>query len=303
MLKKYLMIGFKGFCMGIADIIPGVSGGTIAFLMGIYEELIDSLSSFDREFLKRLGRGEIIQAFAQTGWKFLTALVTGILAAIFSLSHVLRWLLQNAPVYVNAFFFGLIITTVFVIAQKVRKGDFAKMAIGLVSAVVMYNLVGMIPLQTPDAWWFVFVSGMIAICAMILPGISGAFILLLLGKYEYIITAVSERQFSVLIIVALGCIVGLLTFVRLLKWLLHRYYDLTLSVLAGLVLGSLRRVWPWRETLEAVITPKGKLIPVEQINVLPSAFTTEIVFAALFLIVGICLSLCLARFDQPQKTH
>ena len=302
-INKYVVIGFKGFCMGIADIIPGVSGGTIAFLMGIYEELLESVYSFDVEFLKRLSRGQVIQAFAHTGWKFLAVLLTGILSAIFSFSYVLCWLLQNKPVYIHAFFFGLILTTVYVIVQKIKKGDFAKIAVGLVSTVVMYNLVGMVPIQTPDTWWFLFLSGAVAICAMILPGISGAFILLLLGKYEYVITAVNERNFSVLILVASGCVIGLLAFVRFLRWLLHRHYDLTLSVLAGLVLGSLRKVWPWKETLEAIVTPEGKLIPVNQINILPDGFTTEVVLAALFLVVGICLSICLARCDQPKKIH
>ena len=135
---------------------------------------------------------------------------------------------------------------------------------------------------------------------MILPGISGAFILLLLGKYEYVITAVSERNFGVLIIVALGCAAGLLSFIRILRWLLHQHYDLTLSVLAGVVLGSLRRVWPWKETLSTFVTSRGKIVPLEQINVFPETVTREVVFAALLFIAGICLSLWLAAFDKKK---
>lgn len=285
--------------MGIADIIPGVSGGTIAFLMGIYEEFIESLHSFDLDFIKRIFRGKLTEAFSHVGWKFLAALMSGILTAIFSLSHMMKWLLENQKVYVNAVFFGLILTTVFIIAKKVRKGDFAKIALGFLSAVVMYRLTGMVPLNTPDAWWFLFLSGAVAICAMILPGISGAFILLLLGKYEFVITAVSERNLGALIVVALGCAFGLFTFVRFLRWVLHRHYDLTLSILAGLVLGSLSKVWPWKDVMDV---PKGKMILVQEMNVFPLAFTTEVLFVVLFFIAGICLSLCLARFDRLENT-
>ncbi len=184
--------------------------------------------------------------------------------------------------------------------MRSKKGDFAKLSLGLVSALVMYKVVGLVPLSTPETWWFLFLSGAIAICAMILPGISGAFILLLLGKYEYIITAVSERSFLVLFFVALGCVFGILTFVRFLRFVLNRYYDLTLSVLAGVVLGSLRKVWPWKEVLQTMITPRGKVVPIEQINVLPDALSIEVLIAILFFIVGISLSLFLARFDKKK---
>lgn len=299
--KKMIALAFKGFCMGVADVIPGVSGGTVAFLTGIYEELIQSIASFDTQFLREIGKGRLKTAFSKTGWKFLAVLLTGILTAIFSLSHLLKWLMEDYPVYVYAFFFGLILTTVFVIAQKIQKGDFAKLSIGMVSAFVMFRLAGMIPMETPETWWFLFFSGAVAICAMILPGISGAYILLLLGKYHYVITAVSERNAGVLIIVAMGCAVGLLCFTRILRLVLTRYHDLSLSVLAGLVLGSLRKVWPWKEILpESVIAKDGHAV-LQEINVFPDAFTAEVVIAALLFILGICVSLWLAAFDQKQK--
>lgn len=299
-LISKLHIVFKGFCMGIADIIPGVSGGTIAFLMGIYEELIDSLSSFDLDFVRRVFTGKFSEAFGNVGWKFLVQLLSGMLIAIFSLSHLMKWLLTNQSVYVHSFFFGLILMTVFVIAKKIRKGDFGKMAVGFLSAILMFKLVGLVPLQTPETWWFLFFSGAIAICAMILPGISGAFILLLLGKYEYVITAVSERDFGVLIIVALGCAVGLFSAVRVLRWLLHRHYDLTLSILTGLVLGSLRKMWPWKEVVRTIVSHRGKVIPVEEINVFPQVFSMEIIYVLMLCAAGIGLSLWLSRFDQEK---
>lgn len=286
--------------MGVANIIPGVSGGTIAFLMGIYEELVESIHSFDLNLLKCLLRLDIKAAFEQVNGKFLSALLLGILTAIFSLSHVLKWLLVKQPIQIYAFFFGLIFMTVFVIVQKIRKPDFAKLAVGLVSAVVMYQFVGLVPLDTPDTWWFLFISGAIAICTMILPGISGAFILILLGKYEYIIDAISDRNFAVLIIVAFGCGFGLIAFVRFLRWVLHRHYDLTLSVLAGMVLGSLRKVWPWKMVLETIETSKGKIVPVSEMNVIPQSFSTEVGYAIVLCLCGIALSLLLARFDQEK---
>ncbi len=300
MIKQKVILFLKGFCMGIADLIPGVSGGTIAFLVGIYEELIASVASFDGQFAGRLLRGKIKEAFDGTGWKFLAVLVAGILTAIFSLSKLLTWLLTHRTIYVHAFFFGLIVATVFVIAKKVEKKDFAKTTVFLISACAMFFLVGMIPVKTPDAWWFLMISGGVAICAMILPGISGAFILLLLGKYEHIIAAVSERHFDILIFVAFGCLFGLIAFVRLLRWLLAHYYDLTLSVLAGLVLGSLRKIWPWKETLSMMVTPKGKMIPLEQINIFPQVFSSEVFWVIMLIVAGIILSLGLAALDEKN---
>ncbi|HOD13049.1 MAG TPA: DUF368 domain-containing protein [Candidatus Omnitrophota bacterium] len=300
MIKQKVILFLKGFCMGIADLIPGVSGGTIAFLVGIYEELIASVASFDGRFAGHLFRGKIKEAFAGTGWQFLAVLLAGILTAIFSLSKLLTWLLTHRTVYVHAFFFGLIVATVFVIAKKVEKKDFVKTTVFLISACAMFFLVGMIPVKTPDAWWFLMISGGVAICAMILPGISGAFILLLLGKYEHIIAAVSERHFDILIFVAFGCLFGLIAFVRLLRWLLAHYYDLTLSVLAGLVLGSLRKIWPWKETLSMMVTPKGKVIPLEQINIFPQAFSPEVLWVIILIVAGVILSLGLAVLDEKN---
>lgn len=300
-IREGMIIAAKGFCMGIADIIPGVSGGTVAFLMGIYEELIESLYSFDQRFLSHLLKGHLRTAFATTGWKFLCALLIGILTAIFSLSHMMKWLLEEYPVYLSAFFFGIIATTVLIIAQKVKKMSVMNIIAGCVSAVAMFYFVAMLPLETPYTWWFLFLSGAIAICAMILPGISGAFILLILGKYHYIITAVSERNFFILSIFSLGCLTGLLLFVRLLRWLLKNHSDITLIVLAGLVLGSLRRIWPWKETVHRVIFDHGTSGLVEQqINIVPNVLTFEFFLAIIFVVLGVSLSLWMVKLDRQR---
>jgi len=283
--------------MGIADIIPGVSGGTVAFLTGIYEELIESISSFDRAFLKTIAKGQIQKAFSKTNWKFLIILVSGILSALFSLSHPLRWLLKNYPSCVYAFFFGIILTTIFILARKIRKKSFMNVTCGLASAFVMFLLTNAMPAQTPDAGWFLFISGALAICAMILPGISGAFILLLLGKYEFLIHALSNRDFGVLLIVGAGCITGLLTFVRLLRWFFHHHADLTLSVLTGMVLGSLWKIWPWKKTILYKVGPDEMLIP-HSINIIPKAVTPEILAAVLLILAGAYAGFFLGRTGE-----
>lgn len=299
-MKDRALIVFKGFCMGIADVIPGVSGGTIAFLMGIYDELLAAVASFDLRFARELSRGRIVAAFDGTGWKFLALLLTGILSAIFTLSHLMKWLMETHPVLIFSLFFGLIVTTVYAVARKIRGGGAAEWILGAASAVAMYHLVGLVPIQTPETWWFLFLSGALAICAMILPGISGAFILLLLGKYEFVIAAVSERNLPVLFCVAAGCATGLLCFVRTLQWMLARHHDATLAALAGLVLGSLRKIWPWKETLSTMTTARGKVVPLEQANVLPDLASPETAAALLLCVAGAALSLWLASFD-PER--
>lgn len=299
-LKEKVGLAFKGFFMGIAHIIPGVSGGTIAFLLGIYEELIESIASFDLVFIKRLLKGRVGEAFRDVKWQFLLTICIGSLIAIFSMSSLMRWLLTDYKVYVNAFFFGLILTTVMIITQNIRKGDFAKLTVGLLSAVAMYYSVGMAPINTPETWWFLFLCGAIAVCTMILPGISGSFVLLLLGKYEFIIAAVSDRNMIVLVAVAAGCIFGIFTFVRFLRLVLHRYYDLTLSVLAGLVLGSLRKVWPWKVVAQEIVTSHERAVLVKEINILPAALNLEVMLVFIFFLVGIFLSFYLAGFDKKK---
>ncbi len=301
LLVTYFSIYIKGFCMGIADLIPGVSGGTIAFLFGIYEELLNSIKSFNIAFFQSCLRLRLKEAFTQTGWKFLTALLCGILTAVFTLSHTMKWLLNDFPVQVHGFFFGLIVATVWVIGKKIQNKDFAKIGLGLASAWMMFVLVGMIPIQTPETWWFVCFSGALAICAMILPGISGAFILLLLGKYDYIIHAVSARDFFVLAVFSVGCGIGLLGFVHILSWFLKKYYDLTLTVLTGLVLGSLRKIWPWKETLSTMVTSRGKIVPIEQMNVLPKDFDLEFFVTIALICAGFALSFLIARFDTDGR--
>jgi putative membrane protein len=282
----YVVLTMKGFCMGAADVVPGVSGGTMAFILGIYEDLIESIKSFDMTFLKLLFSLRVRDAMSHASWQFLVALGLGIFMAILTLARILTWLLQNQPVLIWSFFFGLIVASLFTVSKHLTKWTpsiFVWIAFG---ALFTYVLVGMVPAKTPDTACYLFMSGAVAICATILPGISGAFILVLLGKYHYVLEAVNNRDILTLLLVAAGAGVGLVTFVRLLTWLFNRYHDVTIALLTGLMLGSLRKIWPWKETLASTRDTHGNVIPTAQVNVLPSLWDKELVLAICLVVVG-----------------
>ena len=283
---NYVGLTLRGFCMGAADVVPGVSGGTMAFILGIYEELIKSIRSFDMNFFRLLFSLKVMDALNGTSWRFMLALGVGILTAIFSLARILSWLLHNQPVFLWSFFFGLIVASVFTASRYLDKWSPSILVTAALGAVCTYLLVGMMPTTTPDAFWFLFMSGAIAICAMILPGISGAFILVLLGKYHYVLEAVNNRDFLILFVVAAGAVVGLITFVRLLNWFFNRYYNLTIAVLTGLMFGSLRKVWPWKTTMESVTDSHGNVLASVQVNSLPSQWNMEVMIAILLAAAG-----------------
>ncbi|MBW3565631.1 MAG: DUF368 domain-containing protein [Acidobacteria bacterium] len=256
--------------MGAADVVPGVSGGTMAFILGIYEELIGSIRAVGTtNFWRPLSRGRINEAAAAINLKFLIAVLAGILIAIVSLARLLEHLLETQPVYLWSFFFGLVLASVFVVARRIEHWKVSTWVLVLSAAVAAWILVGLVPLQTPDAWWFFFLSGALAICAMILPGISGAFILLLLGKYGEVLAAVNARDLVTIGWVALGAILGLVLFSRVLTWLFRHYHDLTVAALTGLMLGSLRKIWPWKVDIAWIVDAHGARVPTVQANVLP----------------------------------
>lgn len=252
---RYLMIALKGIGMGAADVIPGVSGGTIAFMTGIYEELVGSINSINGQAVKLLFSGKFRDFWKHINGNFLLAVFAGILISVMSLAKLMTYLLAYLPVPTWAFFFGLIVaSSVFILRDlkdwKVRDG--IMLALGIVLGVVVCTLS---PAETPDALWFIFLSGAIAICAMILPGISGSFILLILGKYEFMLSTLTRimsgdgaaLDYMVLVVFVLGAVIGILSFSRFLHWLLARYHRSTLLVLAGFIIGSLVKVWPWSD--------------------------------------------------------
>jgi len=245
-MLKYLITSLKGIAMGAADVIPGVSGGTIAFMTGIYEELIFSLKSIDLKSLTLLFKGDIKGFWKAINANFLVAVFSGVLISVFTLARLMQYLLIYQPIPLWSFFFGLIIASALFILRHIEKWKLSYVVSLLVGITIAVWISLVSPSETTNAWWFIFVSGMIAICAMILPGISGSFILLLMGKYAFMMTAIKEFNIPIIIIFAAGAVIGLLAFSHVLSWLLKRYYKQTIALLAGFMAGSLVKVWPWK---------------------------------------------------------
>ncbi|RME75916.1 MAG: DUF368 domain-containing protein [Chloroflexi bacterium] len=286
-LRDYLGLVARGFAMGASDVVPGVSGGTMAFILGIYEELIFSIKSLlNPAAIRLLLQFKFKEALDILPWKFLAAVGAGILLAIFSLAKFLEWMLINHPALLWSFFFGLVLASISTVSKRVKAWKTSTIAAAVIGAVAAYIIVGLVPVETPNAAWFLFLSGAIAICAMILPGISGSFILVLLGKYQYVLSAVNNRDFVTLFLVAAGAAVGIVTFAQFLGWLFKRYHDVTVAVLTGLMIGSLRKIWPWKETVQTILDRHGNPIPVAQVNVLPPAWNSEVTLALILAIAG-----------------
>ena len=300
-LIDYVGLVLRGFAMGSADVVPGVSGGTMAFILGIYEELIDSIRMVGQPaFWQTALSLRIKDAIEMINLRFLIAVFSGIVLAVLTLAQGLEWMLHNQPVLLWSFFFGLVLASVVVVGKSIKKWNISLMAATFIAAVVAFVIVGLVPLETPNSWWFLFISGACAICAMILPGISGAFILVLLGKYQYILGAVNDRDIVTIAFVGAGAILGLVTFAQLLGWLFKRYHDLTVALLIGLMIGSLRKIWPWKEVLE-FIERKGEIIPIVERNILPPALDGEFAFALALAVVGFVLVFVLDRWANQSK--
>ena len=286
--------------MGAADVVPGVSGGTIAFISGIYEELINSIKSIDHISVKVLFKEGIPAFLKHINARFLITLLVGIGISVVSLVRVIHYLLDNHPILIWSFFFGLILASAFSVAKQIKKWNFLVIILGLVGIGIAYFVGVATPSETPDSLWFVFISGMLSICAMILPGISGSFILLLLKKYEFITGAISDFNISVLGTFAAGAAVGITSFSHLLSWLFKRFHDATIAILSGFMIGSLNIVWPWKEVIETRLNSKGIEVPFRFESVLPNDFSGEpqMLPAFLLMILGIALILLLDRVTK-----
>ncbi|MCJ7774966.1 MAG: DUF368 domain-containing protein [Desulfobulbaceae bacterium] len=297
----YIALSVKGFCMGASDVVPGVSGGTMAFILGIYEELIDAIKSFDLKSLQFLVTLKFRPLLDRISWQFLLAVGIGIFTAIFTLSKLLSWLLQNRPVFIWSFFLGLILASVLSVSRRVEAWRILTWLFLVGGTLGSYFLVGLVPVATPNDYWFLFLCGAVAICAMILPGISGSYILVLLGKYQYVLDAVNHRDFLVLGLVAAGACVGIIAFSRILGWLLKNHHDLMVATLTGLMIGSLRKVWPWKETLESVVDSHGQMVPLVQSNILPGQWNGEVLAALSLMVAGLLAVLFLDRLGDRIK--
>ena len=267
--REYTIIALKGIAMGAADIVPGVSGGTIALIAGIYEEFIDALKSFSSAIgvLRKQG---LAAAWRHVNGNFLLALFSGIAISLLSLVQFIKFALAEHPILLWSFFFGLVFASCYFVGKRVTSWNWSSILALIVGTVAIYLVTSIGPAETSTATWFVFVSGMLAICAMILPGISGAFILVLLGKYAYIIDALGNLDIKVIITFSLGAITGLLSFSHFLSFMLHKYHNFTIALLTGFMIGSLNKIWPWKNTLEWGLDRHGEKLAVLQENVLPN---------------------------------
>ncbi len=280
-VRQYLGLVARGFCMGAADIVPGVSGGTMAFILGIYNELVHSIRAYGRPALwNALLRLDIRKVIKEGNVFFLLAVGIGMAAAVLSLSHILENLLETQPLLLWSFFFGLVVASVHVVRRRVNNWQPVQSVLLVVGLVMAYWIVTLVPTQTPDAPWFLVLSGAIAICAMILPGISGSFLLVILGKYAFILNAVNTRDITSLAYVGVGAVCGIILFAQLLSWLLQRYHDAMITFLMGLMLGSLVKIWPWK---------------VADLNVIPSVASdlwTGLAMMALGFVLVLVLDRC-----------
>jgi putative membrane protein len=278
--------------MGAADVVPGVSGGTIAFISGIYEELLNSLKSFNLQAVKLLfqkGFGAFWKHI--NGW-FMLFLVSGIAISVFSLSKLVLYLLENYPALIWSFFFGLVVASAIFVASTIKKWGWGVIVSALIGTALAFYITIATPAHTPEQMWFVFIAGVVAICAMILPGISGSFILLLMGKYQYILHALNELIFDIILVFVAGCFIGLTSFSHVLSWMLRKYHNATVALLTGFMFGSLNKVWPWKKVIESEVI-NGEVKILRESNVWPQAYT-EITGNPNYL--GWCVLLAVAGF-------
>lgn len=265
----YMMIFLKGLAMGAADVVPGVSGGTIAFISGIYDRLLAAIGACTPDKLLWLLRGRFRETWRAIDGAFLFTLLAGILTSIASLARLISYLLENHTELIWSFFFGLILVSVFLVGRQIQRWNLWTIGLFMTGTLFAYLITVAVPLQWPATLPMIFLAGAIAICAMILPGISGSFILLLLGLYTVILQAVKDFDVLLLCVFALGCAAGLLSFSRVLSWLLNHARSMTLAFLTGLLVGSLNKVWPWKQVISWRENSQGEQVPLLESNLWP----------------------------------
>ena len=290
--------------MGAADVVPGVSGGTIAFISGIYEELLNSISSFNLSLFSVLKNEGFKKVWKMVNGRFLLALFIGICISVLSLAKLIENLLENHPILIWSFFFGLVLASIIYIAKQIKIWNIKSYLYLIFGLIFAYYITTLNPVISQNSSpWFLFLAGMIAICAMILPGISGSFILVLLGAYKPILNAINTKDFFSVFIFMAGAILGLLTFSRVLKWLFSKYKNYTLALLIGFIAGSLNKIWPWKETISWRTNSKGIEVPFNTTSVSPLSFDgdSKLLMAGLLAIIGFSLILLLEKLAVKKE--
>ncbi|MBK5214047.1 MAG: DUF368 domain-containing protein [Flavobacteriaceae bacterium] len=310
-LLQYLLITAKGLAMGAADVVPGVSGGTIAFISGIYEELIETIHNIDLGFFKIWKKEGFLMAWKHYNLSFLLALFAGIFISILSFAKLITWLLEVYPIMVWSFFFGLVIASIVFVGQQISHWRLSIIVALIVASILSYLITIADPIGSPESTWFLFLAGFVAIIAMILPGISGAFILLLLGAYTTVIGFVTQlgegistlngtlflNAFGKLLIFGVGAILGLKMFSRVLNWMFKHHKNLILAVLTGFMIGALNKIWPWKEVLQYRMNHTGEKIPFIERSILPQNYDgdPQILYAVVFAVIGFLTIFLLER--------
>lgn len=299
---QYFIIILKGLAMGAADVVPGVSGGTIAFISGIYEELISSINNVNLGLIKVWKTEGFKAMWSKLNGNFLLALFIGIGVSVLSLAKGISWLLENEPILVWAFFFGLVVASIIIVGKSIEKWNIGAIIGLILGTVIAYYITTLPPNENSGSMPYLFLSGALAICAMILPGISGAFILVLLGSYKTILDAVHEYDFKTIAIVGAGAIIGLLSFARILKWMFKHHKNITLAVLTGFIFGSLPKIWPWKKVLETKNFGE-KVIVIAEEKVSPFSYEgdNQLLYAAILAILGFSLIFILEKVAAKGK--
>ncbi|HPE83037.1 MAG: DUF368 domain-containing protein [Aequorivita sp.] len=314
---QYLIVTAKGLAMGAADVVPGVSGGTIAFISGIYEELIETIHNIDLGFIKIWKKEGFSKAWKHYNLSFLLALFSGVFISIISLAKLITWLLEVFPIMVWSFFFGLVIASIVHVGKQITNWRLTVIVALIIASVLSYLITIADPIGSPESTWFLFLAGFIAIIAMILPGISGAFILLLMGAYTTVIGIVTQLGEGIttfnsslflsalgkLLIFGIGAILGLKMFSRVLNWMFKHHKNLILAVLTGFMIGALNKIWPWKEVLQYRMTHAGEQIPFIERSILPQNYdgNPQILYAILFAIIGFLTIFLLERIAVKKE--
>jgi putative membrane protein len=299
----YLIISFKGLAMGAADAVPGVSGGTIAFISGIYEELIATISNVNISLFKTLFKDGLKAFWKQLNGNFILALLTGIIISFVSFMRLAKYLIEFHPILIWSFFFGLIVASIFFVGKQITKWNIATIIALIIGTIAAYYITTLPSLADNESSLFLFIAGGIAICAMILPGISGSFILVVLGAYKTLSDAIHDFNFKKLALFVFGALVGLLSFSRILKWLFKHYHNITLAILTGFILGSLNKIWPWKEVLSWRINSKGVEVPFLEQSISPFSFNgnNQLAFAIVLMIIGFFTIILLEKLGRKTN--
>ncbi|GAA3613209.1 DUF368 domain-containing protein [Flavivirga amylovorans] len=302
-LIDYLIISLKGLAMGAADAVPGVSGGTIAFISGIYEDLISSISNINVSLFKTLFSKGLKAFWEQLNGNFLLALASGIIISFVSFMKLAKYLLENHPILIWSFFFGLIVASIYFVGKQISKWNIPVIIALIIGAVIAFYITRLPALSTSESSLFLFFAGAIAICAMILPGISGSFILIILGAYKTLSDAIHDIDIKKILVFAGGALVGLLSFSHILKWLFKNYHNITLALLTGFIFGSLNKVWPWKETLTWHTNSKGIKTPVLQKSISPFSFDgdSQLLFSIILMIIGFLTIFILEKVGSKKQ--